>query len=230
MSYKVLVADDEQEIRDILRIAFEQEDFEVIQAVNGVDAMEKIRANDLDIIILDIMMPVMDGLQVCETVRKEFDIPIIMVTAKEEEDDRLIGLEMGADDYITKPFSPREVVARVRAVLRRAGGNHKISDKTKISYPGLEINQERMEIVAFGKKLTMTNKEFDLLFFLASNPGIVYNRNQLLESIWGYTYFGDTRTVDTHIKRIRQKLDIPEDSVWQISTVWGVGYKFELDE
>jgi two-component system response regulator ResD len=153
-----------------------------------------------------------------------------MLTAKDDDDDRILGLETGADDYITKPFNTREVVARVKAVLRRAGGFQMAAGKKTIEFPGLFIDQEKMEVTSFGRKVTFTTKEFELLWFLASTPGKVYSRNQLLESIWGYTYFGDTRTVDTHIKRIRQKLAVPKDSVWDVATVWGVGYKFELKQ
>ncbi len=229
-AYKVLIADDEAQIREILRIYFEKEGFDVVEAEDGKDAMAKVESEKPDILLLDVMMPEMDGLQVCTEVRKKYDIPIIMLTAKDEDDDRILGLETGADDYITKPFNTREVVARVKAVLRRAGGFQHLTEKTKISYPGLEIDQEKMEVISFGKKVTFTTKEFELLWYLSASPGKVYSRNQLLESIWGYTYFGDTRTVDTHIKRIRQKLAVPKDSTWDIATVWGVGYKFELKD
>ncbi|MEE3380372.1 MAG: response regulator transcription factor [Succiniclasticum sp.] len=229
-NYKVLIADDEPQIREILRVYFQKEGFQVIEAENGQDALDKVDAEHPDIILLDIMMPVMDGLQVCEKVRKQYDIPIIMLTAKDDDDDRILGLETGADDYITKPFNTREVVARVKAVLRRAGGFQLASGKKTIEFPGLFIDQEKMEVTSFGRKVTFTTKEFELLWYLASTPGKVYSRNQLLESIWGYTYFGDTRTVDTHIKRIRQKLAVPKDSTWDIATVWGVGYKFELKQ
>ncbi|MGI6263249.1 MAG: response regulator transcription factor [Succiniclasticum sp.] len=229
-NYKVLIADDEAQIREILRVYFQKEGFEVLEAENGQVALEKVEADHPDILLLDIMMPVMDGLQVCEEVRRKYDIPIIMLTAKDDDDDRILGLETGADDYITKPFNTREVVARVKAVLRRAGGFQMAAGKKTIEFPGLFIDQEKMEVTSFGRKVTFTTKEFELLWFLASTPGKVYSRNQLLESIWGYTYFGDTRTVDTHIKRIRQKLAVPKDSVWDVATVWGVGYKFELKQ
>jgi two-component system, OmpR family, response regulator ResD len=229
-NYKVLIADDEAQIREILRVYFQKEGFEVLEAENGQVALEKVEADHPDILLLDIMMPVMDGLQVCEEVRRKYDIPIIMLTAKDDDDDRILGLETGADDYITKPFNTREVVARVKAVLRRAGGFQMAAGKKTIEFPGLFIDQEKMEVTLFGRKVTFTTKEFELLWFLASTPGKVYSRNQLLESIWGYTYFGDTRTVDTHIKRIRQKLAVPKDSVWDVATVWGVGYKFELKQ
>ncbi len=228
MAYKILVVDDEMQIREILRIYFEKEGFNVAEAENGEDALKKINSERPDLIVLDIMMPVMDGLEFCTIVRKKFDIPIIMLTAKEEDDDRILGLEIGADDYITKPFNTKEVVARVNAVLRRATGFTDLAHKRKLSYEGLEMDLDKMEAVAFGKVLSLTSKEFELLWILASNPNVVYNRNQLLEAIWGYMYFGDTRTVDTHIKRIRQKLDVPATCSWDIGTVWGVGYKFEV--
>ena len=229
-NYKVLIADDEAQIREILRVYFQKEGFQVLEAENGQEALERVEADRPDILLLDIMMPVMDGLQVCEEVRRKYDIPIIMLTAKDDDDDRILGLETGADDYITKPFNTREVVARVKAVLRRAGGFQTATEKKTIEVPGLFIDQEKMEVTSFGRKVSFTTKEFELLWFLALTPGKVYSRNQLLESIWGYTYFGDTRTVDTHIKRIRQKLAVPKDAVWDVATVWGVGYKFELKQ
>lgn len=225
---KILIADDEAQIREILRVYFEKADFEVVEAEDGQQALSRVEKEKPNIVLLDIMMPVMDGIQACEEIRKTYDIPIIMLTAKDEDDDRILGLEKGADDYITKPFNAREVIARVKAVLRRSGGFQNLTDKMRISYEGLSIDRERMEVISYDHQVTFTTKEFELLWYLASAPGKVYSRNQLLESIWGYTYFGDTRTVDTHIKRIRQKLAIPKESVWDIATVWGVGYKFEL--
>ena len=225
---KILIADDEAQIREILRVYFVKENFEVVEAEDGQQALSMIEKEKPDMVLLDIMMPVLDGITACEEIRSRYDLPIIMLTAKDEDDDRILGLEKGADDYITKPFNPREVVARVKAVLRRSGGFQKLSDKRKIEYEGLFIDRERMRVTAWGNLVTFTTKEFELLYYLACSPGKVFSRNQLLESIWGYTYFGDTRTVDTHIKRIRQKLAIPKDSAWDIETVWGVGYKFEL--
>ena len=197
-------------------------------ANNGEKALKYLfESTAPDLILLDIMMPVLDGLEVCRQVRKISDIPIIMLTAKDEDDDRILGLEIGADDYITKPFNTREVVARVKAVLRRCG---QVTVRTgeRLNYPDLMIDLSEYKVVAFGKNVTFTAKEMELLWCLASNPGLVFSRNQLLETIWGYTYYGDTRTVDTHIKRVRHKLDIPKDSPWDITTVWGVGYKFEV--
>ena len=224
----VLIADDEAQIREILRIYFEKEGFKVIEAADGAEAIVQAQAGKPDILILDIMMPVLDGLEVCKQVRKISDMPIIMLTAKDEDDDRILGLETGADDYITKPFNTREVVARVKAVLRRSGQIVAVKGKEILEFPDLMINLSEYRVKAFGKQVTFTAKKMELLWCLASNPGIVFSRNQLLETIWGYTYYGDTRTVDTHIKRVRHKLEIPEDSAWDILTVWGVGYKFEV--
>ena len=224
----VLIADDEAQIREILRIYFEKEGFKVIEAADGAEAIVQAQAGKPDILILDIMMPVLDGLEVCKQVRKISDMPIIMLTAKDEDDDRILGLETGADDYITKPFNTREVVARVKAVLRRSGQIVTVKGNAILEFPDLMINLSEYRVKAFGKQVTFTAKEMELLWCLASNPGIVFSRNQLLETIWGYTYYGDTRTVDTHIKRVRHKLEIPEDSAWDILTVWGVGYKFEV--
>lgn len=226
----ILIADDEAGIREILKIYFEKEGFEVIEAENGEQAIAKVISDKPDMLLLDIMMPVMDGIEVCKQVRKMSSMPIIMVTAKEEDDDRIAGLEIGADDYITKPFNTREVVARVKAVLRRFGNKENTKELSHIEYEGLSIDMEKYEVIAFGHKMTFTSKEMELLWALASNPGKAFSRNQLLESIWGYSYYGDTRTVDTHIKRIRQKLNIPVDARWDISTIWGVGYKFEVKE
>lgn len=227
---RILIADDEAGIREILKIYFEKEGFEVLEAENGEQAITKVLADKPDMLLLDIMMPVMDGIEVCKQVRKMSSLPIIMVTAKEEDDDRITGLEIGADDYITKPFNTREVVARVKAVLRRSGIKDAKAELSHIEYEGLSIDMEKYEVLAFGNKMTFTTKEMELLWALASNPGKAFSRNQLLESIWGYSYYGDTRTVDTHIKRIRQKLNIPADASWDIVTIWGVGYKFEVKE
>ena len=207
---KILIADDEPQIREILRVYFNKEGFEVVEAEDGQQALSMIEKEKPDLVLLDIMMPVLDGITACEEIRRRYDIPIIMLTAKDEDDDRILGLE------------------KVKAVLRRSGGFQKLSDKRKVEYEGLSIDRERMQVTAGGKPVIFTTKEFELLYYLACSPGKVFSRNQLLESIWGYTYFGDTRTVDTHIKRIRQKLAIPKDSSWDIETVWGVGYKFEL--
>ena len=221
---KVLIADDEKHIREILKMYCEKEGFEVIEAADGAEAILKVQSEKPDILILDIMMPVMDGLEVCKQVRKMSDLPIIMLTAKDEDDDRILGLEIGADDYITKPFNSREVVARIKAVLRRSGAQEKQEGRSRVEYDGLTIDMEEYKVVAFGQKMTFTAKEMELLWCLATNPGKAFSRNQLLETIWGYSYYGDTRTVDTHIKMLRGNLG-PYRS--DIVTLRGMGYKFD---
>ena len=203
-------------------------------AVNGQEALNAVERglveNDpYDLICLDIMMPVMDGMEVCRQVRKFSRVPVIMLTARLEDEDRIQGLELGADDYVSKPFNPRELVARVKAVLRRVPGKEEEqAGSDLIKFPNLMINRQEYVATSSGTSVQLTAKEMDLLWHMASHPGRVFSREQLLESIWGYEYFGDTRTVDTHIKRIRQKLGVKDDSLWDIKTVWGVGYKFEV--
>ena len=228
MGKKVLVVDDEKLIVKGVRFSLEQDDMEVDCAYDGEEALDKIKNNKYDLILLDIMLPKLTGLEVCQQVREFSDVPIVMLTAKGDDMDKILGLEYGADDYITKPFNSREVVARIKAVLRRAGAQEKQEGRSRVEYDGLTIDMEEYQVVAFGQKMTFTAKEMELLWCLATNPGKAFSRNQLLETIWGYSYYGDTRTVDTHIKRIRQKLNIPENSKWDITTIWGVGYKFEV--
>ncbi len=230
LASKVLVADDDEKIRELLELYLRKEGFAVEQAADGAEAILKAQQLKPDRIVLDIMMPVMDGMEVCRQVRKFSKVPIIMLTARDEDEDRILGLELGADDYLSKPFNPRELVARVKAVLRRAPqGNAEIAPQDAIlSFPQLTINRQEYVAIALGHTMQLTAKEMDLLWHLAAHPGRVFSREQLLESIWGYEYFGDTRTVDTHIKRIRQKLGVQEDTPWDIKTVWGVGYKFEV--
>ena len=223
----VLIADDDPQIREILRVYLEKEGYSVEEAEDGAQAILKVQSEQPALLLLDIMMPVLDGIEVCKQVRKISKVPVIMITAKDDDDDRILGLDVGADDYITKPFNPREVMARVKAVLRRVVPD--IPDKKeKLVFDRLTIDMLEYKVEAFGQEVILTAKEMELLWYLASNPGQVFNRNQLLEQIWGYTYYGDTRTVDTHIKRVRHKLNIPEDSTWDIKTIWGVGYKFEV--
>ena len=223
----VLIADDDPQIREILRVYLEKEGYSVDEAEDGAQAILKVQSGQPALLLLDIMMPVLDGIEVCKQVRKISNVPVIMITAKDEDDDRILGLDVGADDYITKPFNPREVMARVKAVLRRVVPE--IPDKKeKLVFDRLTIDMLEYKVEAFGQEVILTAKEMELLWYLASNAGQVFNRNQLLEQIWGYTYYGDTRTVDTHIKRVRHKLNIPEDSTWDIKTIWGVGYKFEV--
>ena len=226
---KILIADDEAQIREILRIYFEKEGFEVIEAEDGAAAILKVQSEKPDILLLDIMMPVLDGIEVCKQVRKMSDLPIIMVTAKDDDDDRIAGLEIGADDYITKPFNSREVVARVKAVLRRAGTQEKKGEVSRITYPGLIIDMDQYQVTAFGNKMTFTTKEMELLWCLASNPGKAFSRNQLLETIWGYETEVETRVTDETLRRIRRKLSLAGSSVC-VQTIWGYGYKLEVSE
>ena len=225
----VLIADDDAQIRELLELYLVKEGFAVEQAADGAEAILKAQQLKPDLIVLDVMMPVLDGMEVCRQVRKFSRVPVIMLTARVEDDDRILGLELGADDYVGKPFNPRELVARVKAVLRRvqvaeapAAGND------VLKFPNLLINRQEYAATAGGNTVQLTAKEMDLLWHMASHPGRVFSREQLLESVWGYEYFGDTRTVDTHIKRIRHKLGVQEDGPWDIKTVWGIGYKFEV--
>lgn len=227
---KILIADDDEKIRELLELYLTKEGFVVEQAADGAEAILKAQQLKPDLIVLDIMMPVLDGMEVCRQVRKFSQVPVIMLTARTEDEDRIMGLELGADDYLAKPFNPRELVARVKAVLRRMthSTDDTLTKDTILSFAQLTINRQEYVATSSGITVQLTSKEMDLLWHLASHPGRVFSREQLLESIWGYEYFGDTRTVDTHIKRIRQKLEVKDDSSWDIKTVWGVGYKFEV--
>jgi len=224
----ILVVDDEELVHDLLRLYLEKEGFRVIEAWDGEDALKKLRNASPDLIILDLMLPKMDGWAVCREIRKNMTIPIIMLTAKGEEFDRVLGLEMGADDYVCKPFSPVELVARVKAVLRRSAMAGQ-SDSKILSYPGMIIDYNSHRVEVDGREVALAPKEFDLLWFLASHPGRLYSREQLLKSVWDYDYLGDPRTVDTHIKRLREKLESGAQKRY-IRTVWGLGYKFEVAE
>lgn len=223
----VLIVDDDPQIRDILAIYFKKELFTVIEAADGLEAIRKAEQLNPSIILLDIMMPVLDGIEVCRQIRKFSRVPIIMLTARSEDDDRIMGLELGADDYITKPFNPREVVARVKAVLRRAHDTARpVSPVLRFSNLDIDINEHT--ITAFDQTISLTTKEIELLWCLASHPNRTFSRELLLEKVWDYTYCGETRTVDTHIKRLRQKLRSSDETPWDIKTVWGVGYRFEV--
>ena len=223
----VLIVDDDPQIRDILTIYFKKENFTVAEAADGVEAIRKAEQLNPSIILLDIMMPVLDGIEVCRQIRKFSRVPIIMLTARSEDDDRIMGLELGADDYITKPFNPREVVARVKAVLRRVHDTARpVSPVLHFSNLDIDINEHA--ITAFDQTISLTTKEMELLWCLASNPNRTFSRELLLEKVWDYTYCGETRTVDTHIKRLRQKLRSSDATPWDIKTVWGVGYRFEV--
>lgn len=223
---KVLVIDDDVNICELVRLYMEKEGFEVMAVNSGVKAVPAFKEYAPNIIILDIMLPGADGWQVCREIRKISSIPIIMLTAKGETFDKVLGLELGADDYIVKPFDPKELVARVKAVLRRY--EHKDLDVQEVVYPNLVINRSDYTLKVNGKILEVPPKELELLFFLASNPNKVFTREQLLEHVWGFDFYGDSRTVDVHIKRLREKIENGEQQVWQLKTVWGVGYKFEV--
>lgn len=223
---KILIVDDDTNIVELIRLYLEKEGFSASVANNGVKALELFKEEAPSLVILDIMMPEMDGWQVCREIRRISNIPIIMLTAKGETFDKVLGLELGADDYMVKPFETKELVARVKAVLRRFESKDSQTVK-EIVYPNLTINLSNYELKLSGKIVEVPPKELELLYFLASNPNRVFTREQLLEEVWGFDYFGDSRTVDVHIKRLREKLE-GIDANWQLKTVWGVGYKFEV--
>lgn len=221
---KILVADDDESIVDLIALYLEKEGFQVITARDGGEALSRVAQHNPDLVVLDIMMPVKDGWDVCREIRQRYGMPVIMLTARSEDYDKILGLELGADDYITKPFNPRELVARVKAVLRRS---RRTGDEPRLlHHPGLVVNLDEFTVTKEGEPVALTRKELELLWLLAGRPNQVFSREQLLSQIWGYDYTGDTRTVDTHIKRLRQKLG--PGRAWDIATVWGVGYKFEV--
>jgi len=226
MSQKILIADDDQIVHEALSIYLNAEGFETIDAFDGEEAL-RLLSPEISLCVLDIMMPKLSGIEVCREIRKNSQLPILMLTAKGEEIDRIVGLELGADDYIVKPFSPREVVARIKAVLRRTSEQPK-SDNQIVSYNGLTIDLKSYSVTLKGESVVCTPKEIEILHMLASNPGQVFTREQLLSRVWGYDFAGETRTVDTHIKRIRAKLD-STNLGWSIKTIYGVGYKFEVE-
>ena len=223
---KILLVDDDPNIRNLVNLYLEKEGFEVMMADRGDTALQMFKTSPPNLILLDIMLPGMDGWQVCREVRKVSNIPIIMLTAKDETFDKVLGLELGADDYVAKPFDMKELVARIKAVSRRF---QPAEDTThELVFPGLSIDISKYSVMYMGRELDMPPKELELLYFLANHPGIVFTREQLLEQVWGYDFFGDSRTVDVHVKRLREKLTEGESMGWQIKTVWGVGYKFEV--
>ena len=222
MSKKILIVEDDGNIRELLRLYLEREGYEITEAANGEEGVELWRKINPDMILLDVMMPIMDGWQVCKIIRKESKVPIIIMTAKGETFDKVNGLEMGADDYIVKPLEMREVIARVRAIFRRLAPE----DSGKISFDKLTVDKQAYDLIVDGKRVDAPPKEIELLYFLASNPNRVFTRAQLLDDVWGFDYFGDTRTVDVHVKRLREKLEGVSDK-WDLKTGWGVGYKFE---
>ena len=222
---RVMVVDDDNNICEYLRLYLEKEGFNVDIYHDGKSAVESFSKFDPAIILLDVMMPNMDGWQVCREIRKQSQVPIIMITAKGETFDKVLGLELGADDYVVKPFEAKEVIARIKAVLRRSGYKDENSIK-KVEFDKLTINLTNYEMVVGGKQIDTPPKELELIFHLASNPNKVYTRDQLLDEVWGFDYYGDSRTVDVHVKRLREKLEGVSEK-WALKTVWGVGYKFE---
>ena len=227
MAISVLVVEDDKNIRDLLQMYLEKEGYAVTVAGDGGEALTKFRAIHPDLVLLDVMMPVMDGWAVCKTIRAESQTPVIMLTAKSEVNDKVAGLKSGADDYITKPFEMREVLARIEAVLRRSGSAAAEPPARRLVFDKLVIDMDAFSLTVDGKTVDAPPKEMELLFYLASSPNRVYTRNQLLDDVWGFDYFGDSRTVDVHIKRLREKLEGVSEK-WNLKTVWGVGYKFEV--
>jgi len=228
MSKKVLIIEDDDNIAELLRLYLEKDGFAVAIAENGAVGVAEFERFAPDLVLLDIMLPIMDGWSVCREIRATSNVPIIMLTAKGETLDKVTGLEMGADDYIVKPFEVGELIARIRAVMRRFGSAD-VSENRKLTYENLVIDMDSFELYVNGKRVEAPPKEMELLFHLASTPNRVYTRNQLLDEVWGFDYFGDSRTVDVHIKRLREKLENVSNK-WSLKTVWGVGYKFELFE
>ena len=227
MAVSVLVVEDDKNIRELLQLYLEKEGYAVVIAGDGGEGLAKYRTIKPDLVLLDVMMPVMDGWAVCKAIREDGNTPVIMLTAKSETNDKVTGLRAGADDYITKPFEMREVLARIEAVLRRSDRLAPAQTARRLTFDNLVIDMDAFELIVAGKKIDTPPKEMELLFYLASTPNRVYTRNQLLDEVWGFDYFGDSRTVDVHVKRLREKLEGVSES-WSVKTVWGVGYKFEV--
>ncbi len=227
MAISVLIVEDDRNIAELLQMYLEKEGYAVTIANDGGQGLSKFRAIKPDLVLLDVMMPVMDGWSVCKAIRSESQTPVIMLTAKGETDDKVTGLKLGADDYITKPFEMKEILARIEAVLRRTSGASAEKKQRQLFFDKLVIDMDAFELLVNEKKVDIPPKEMELLFYLASSPNRVYTRNQLLDEVWGFDYFGDSRTVDVHVKRLREKLEGVSDR-WSLKTVWGVGYKFEV--
>ena len=227
MAISVLIVEDDRNIQELLQLYLEKEGYAVTVANDGGQGLAKFRSIKPDLVLLDVMMPVMDGWAVCKAIRADSQTPIIMLTAKGETDDKVTGLKSGADDYVTKPFEMKELLARIEAVLRRTGTAPTEEKTRRLSFDKMTIDMDAFELVIDGKKVDTPPKEMELLFYLASSPNRVYTRNQLLDEVWGFDYFGDSRTVDVHVKRLREKLEGVSDK-WNLKTVWGVGYKFEV--
>ncbi len=224
---RILVVDDDKNICELVRLYLEKEGYSTTIAYDGKEALNSFKQNPPVAVVLDIMLPVLNGIDVLKEIRRSSNIPVIMLTAKGETFDKILGLELGADDYIVKPFEPKELVARVKAVLRRT--ENKDIDKKEVVFPNLSINLNTYELKVGGKQLDIPPKELELLYFLCYHPNKVFTRDQLLDEVWGYDFFGDSRTVDVHVKRLREKLE-GYDEFWQLKTVWGVGYKFEVKQ
>ena len=227
MATSVLIVEDDKNIQELLQLYLEKEGYAVTVASDGGQGLTKFRTIKPDLVLLDVMMPVMDGWTVCRTIRAESRTPVIMLTAKGEVDDKVSGLKAGADDYVTKPFEMKELLARIEAVLRRSESFAEDEKPRRLVFDRLVIDMDAFELLVDGKKVDTPPKEMELLFYLASSPNRVYTRNQLLDEVWGFDYFGDSRTVDVHVKRLREKLEGVSES-WCLRTVWGVGYKFEV--
>ena len=225
---KMLIADDNKQITSILEEYAKENGYMPIIALDGADALAKFGSENPDILLLDVMMPIKDGFEVCRDIRKVSNVPIIMITARGEDFEKIMGLEIGADDYIVKPFSPAEVMARVKAILRRISNEGK--DVEIFTFKNLKINFQDYAVTIDGNTIELTKKEFEILWTLATSKNRVFSRDNLLNSLWGYDYYGDNRTVDSHIKRLRAKLDRHDHPDWDIKTIWGVGYKFEVLE
>ena len=224
----ILIIDDDENIAGLIALYLNKEGYDTTECYTGIEGLKKFNDGQFDLIVLDIMLPQMDGYEVLRELRKVSKVPVIMLTAKGETIDKVLGLELGADDYLVKPFEPKELVARVKAVIRRYTA---VAEETKanvLTFSNLEINMDDFNITYFNERLELPPKELELLFYLANNPNRVFTRDQLLDKIWGYEYLGETRTVDVHVKRLREKLN-KEGNGWEIKTVWGVGYKFSLD-
>lgn len=224
---KILIVDDDKNVCELLQLYLEKDGYKVITAFDGEEALMRFQSAKPDFILLDIMLPFVDGWQVCREIRRKSNVPIIMITAKSDTFDKVLGLELGADDYIVKPFDAKEVIARIKAVSRRVAKERSKSDIKEVVYDNLVINMNRYELKIKGKVVDTPPKELELLFHLASSPNYVYTRDQLLDEVWGFEYYGDSRTIDVHIKRLRKKLTGVSDK-WALKTVWGVGYKFEV--
>ena len=224
---KVMIIEDDVNISKLLKLYLEKEGFLCSSYTNPVEALENFEKENPNIILLDIMLPEMDGYDVCKVIRQKSNVPVIMLTAKGETFDKVLGLELGADDYIVKPFEPKEVLARIKAVIRRFGEKTALNDEKIVELPDIIINMNNYTISYQGKILEIPPKEIELLHFLSSNPNKVFTREQLLSNVWGYDYEGETRTVDVHVKRLREKFE--GNSNWEIKTVWGIGYKFQIN-